>query len=118
MLQYDLQLQGIVAINQAIAYLSSKHPNGQTDGEFKVTAFVRGKEVVSGQLVHCDFAMHYDDGEIHIFWETSGLASYLKEGLYGAFTTKWQIIELVEPEVIEIIDRQADIKITINYGQH
>lgn len=45
MLQYDLQLQGIVAINQTTSHLTSANPNGQADGEFKVTAVVAVKKL-------------------------------------------------------------------------
>jgi hypothetical protein len=74
--QYDLQTHGIVAINQTISTLRVRNSGGLADGNFLVSADVLGSEIVSNCTIHRDFAMHYDHGEIHVFWEILGLTNH------------------------------------------
>ena len=67
MLQYDLQTRGLVAINQTISTLRVRNSGGLAGGNFLVNADVRGSEIVSNCPIQCDFAMHYDHGEIMYF---------------------------------------------------
>jgi hypothetical protein len=60
-------MRGITAINKTISTLCPLNPGGLADGDLLVSATALDKEIVSNCLIHCDFAMRYDHGEIHVF---------------------------------------------------
>ena len=79
-----------------------------------VTAYVRGKKIVSEDQIEVCVSVAFDHAEIGIYWEKHGYKNYKIQGLFGLTNSNFQDFIDMGNNVFEIVDR--GYKYIVNYN--
>ena len=84
-------------------------------GEFKVTAVVNNKEIVSGETIQCALLEKNNGVDIDIHWEDYGYKAFRELGLYGRSNSKYFMLEEISERSFRITDKNTSNTVTLEW---